>query len=215
MKTIMLIVRPCVIGVYIFICTMSVMVGNTTSTRAFIDDNDVVRHDTAFTQNTITQNIATKALYLELLGSAGLYAFCYDMPVADGVSFRIGLSGLNGNKGGRTISIFMSPILLLHTIGTTHQMEIGAGIVPSIVNGIPGVVSDNASLISGFNLILPVSAYPANERISAFRISSVIGVLGYRYMPFDHGVMWKISLMPVFVDSSLRPYFSLGIGYAW
>ncbi len=192
------------------------MVGNTNSARASTDDNGAIGHDTTFTQNTATHNIATKALYLELLGSAGVYAFCYDTPVTQGINLRVGFSGWYLNQGIRSgqLTLLMAPVMLVHTIGTTHQMEIGVGIVPYYINGMPDTFG-RSSFLGGFSAIPPVSAYPVNERISAFRISNAIGVLGYRYMPSDHGVMWKISLMPVFVDKSLRPYLSIGVGYAW
>ncbi|WP_026952645.1 hypothetical protein [Algoriphagus mannitolivorans] len=171
----------------------------------------------AFSQE---EKLPSQSLFLEL-GGAGLpysfnYDFRFDKTKMDSWGMRIGLGGYST----RNESFFSMPIMVNKLYGQgPHYFEMGMGFTFFAFNEDRysycqnGYYDQNNNFVctsyytSSYSYILDVDGSP-----------SVMGTLnfGYRKVPVDGGVTWRLNLAPIFNNNGFWPlYIGAGLGYAF
>lgn len=159
--------------------------------------------------------IPTRSVYFELGGAGLIYTFNYD--------FRFDKTktegwGMRGGAGGYWINdsgFFSFPLEINRLIGKEkHFFEIGAGVTLMAFRsdytiwecGDSGVCYP-VSQRNRTEIVLPIDGSP-----------NAMGTLnfGYRRIPVEGGISWKLNLTPVFNGNGFWPLFAgVGIGYAF
>lgn len=125
-------------------------------------------------------------VFLELLGSAGVYSINYERMVFNIIDLgmlgiRIGFSLHVGDN----VSLDL-PVMLVMCLGSEHIIELGLGFDPKFN------FADNVQLLTTF-----------------------LSAVGYRFSPLDGGLTYRITFTPFFhpVDAAFFPWFGLSVGY--
>jgi len=173
----------------------------------------------AFAQD---QHLPTRSVFAELGGSGLAYSFNYDFRFdstrMDSWGMRVGVGGYNIDGD----SFYSLPVLVNRLYGKgPHYFEVGAGVTlfgmdedsysycsAGFVDGNGMYVCTN-TVVETFerSFILPVDGSP-----------SLMGTMnfGYRKVPVDGGLTWRVNLTPIFNTNGFWPLFAgIGIGYAF
>ena len=163
------------------------------------------------------EKLPYQSLFLEL-GGAGLpysfnYDFRFDKTKMDSWGMRVGLGGYS-TQGE---SFFSMPFMVNKLYGKApHYFEMGVGFTFFTFSENSycqnGYYNQNGEYVcvsygSDYSFILSVDGSP-----------SAMGTLnfGYRKVPVDGGVTWRINLTPIFNNNGFWPlYVGLGLGYAF
>lgn len=161
-----------------------------------------------------------QSLFLEL-GGAGLpysfnYDFRFDKSKMDTWGMRVGMGGY----ATKNDSFFSLPIMVNKLYGKApHYFEMGFGFTFFAFGQDKysycqnGYYDQNNNYVctsyytESYNYILEVDGSP-----------SVMGTMsfGYRKVPVDGGVTWRINLTPLFNNNGFWPlYAGVGLGYAF
>jgi hypothetical protein len=160
-----------------------------------------------------TKPTYTKNLYLELLGNGGLYSFNYDMRTEKGrrdkwgfrVGYeRIGISGKDTSTGeSSSFKITGVPVALNYLIGKRKGfLELGAGFTYLIFNLNGRTVKPNE--LDNFDF--DTFGFNGAVMIGTFNI-------GYRHVPYDKGVTYRIALTPLVILNFIIPSVGFSVGY--
>ena len=157
-----------------------------------------------FTRTSSAQPAADDrdAVYLELLGSAGLFSINYERQIAEAIRARVGFGNWTSQSffsEGQT-SITSVPFTVSGLRGRgTHRLEFGGGVT---VGTRDRETSPNAS--GGF--------------------VSLTGLIGYRYHRPGRGLLFRAVATPIYgfgkedvayPDKGLFPSFGISLGYAF
>ena len=131
------------------------------------------------------------SIYLELLGSGGIYSINYDRLFTPNIGGRIGFSYLSTEQDFiiPELTMYIFPLSFNYFVGNgSSKLEFGAG-----MTFITGDYDWLGSKGSG-------SVVVANLNI------------GYRYQPVDGGFLFRIGFTPVVTPNGLQPWGELSIG---
>lgn len=146
-----------------------------------------------FAQKTSARN----SIYLELLGSGGIYSFNYDRMFTENISGRIGVMYFPAVPSlfSSVENLFIMPFTLNFLIGeNSHKLELGAGIVYGQAN--VGIT---------FN----------NETETSSAISETF-TIGYRYQQRLGGFLFRIGFTPLFRFGEIfMPWGGISIGFSF
>ncbi|MFM2251129.1 MAG: hypothetical protein RLZZ358_2059 [Bacteroidota bacterium] len=168
------------------------------------------------------QKVPHQSVFAELGGSGLAFSFNYDFRFD---ASRMDSWGMRVGAGGFKIdgdSFYSFPVVVNRLYGKgPHYFEVGAGLTlfgqddetyaycsNSFLdsNGV-NVCIDTVVSDSGQSFILPVDGPP-----------SLMGTMnfGYRKVPVDGGLTWRVNLTPIFNNNGFWPLFAgVGIGYAF
>jgi hypothetical protein len=155
-------------------------------------------------------SVKNKYVYLELLGSAGMYSFNYDFRFnkekINGWGLRAGLEFItiqtfNYSGDGMRYNTILLPFMVNYLVGKKHKfLELGFGAVYVVKWSI------DKQLAPEYEYFIP-----GLDR----RIPNVYGVLsvGYRRQPIKGRIMWGVSLTEMVGNSFAFPTIGLKLGY--
>ncbi len=172
---------------------------------SFAQDQQSVGVPTSRPQATQTQN----AIFIELGGNAVLYSLNYDRLLGQDYGFRVGFgylgvsSGSQNNDGtSASASLLIIPATLNYFLAShsdgkvgSSKFELGAGIVlVDLSANVSGGGIGNAFSKSGFG---------------------GTATIGYRYQPYDGGVLFRIAFTPVFGSVGFLPWAGISFGFTF
>jgi len=135
------------------------------------------------------------SIYLELMGSGGLYSLNYDRMFTPNIGGRIGFSYFSFTSDNfffPSVDMYMFPISLNYFAGEGNsKFEIGSGV--TIVTGTAdwfGVKGSGSAIAGIFNI-------------------------GYRYQQSEGGFLFRIGLTPILSSTGIHPWGGLSIGTAF
>ncbi len=134
---------------------------------------------------------ARNALYIELLGNAGLYSMNYDRTVVTlaerhRIGFRVGLSLVPLDTLGVQFPLVF-PVTLNYLYGRQRRLEIGAGVAPRVVFDKDWSPSVSVHLAT---------------------------TLGFRLQRFDNDFVFRVGFTPLFFDG-VFPWVGVSLGRAF
>lgn len=163
-----------------------------------------------------------QSVFVEVGGSGLTFSFNYDFRFdnsrLDTWGMRVGAGGFNVDGE----SFYSVPVVVNRLYGKgPHYFEVGAGLTlfgqddESFTYCGAGYEDSNGNYIctktnisdTGQWFILPVDRAP-----------SLMGTMnfGYRKVPVDGGLTWRVNLTPIFNNNGFWPLFAgVGIGYAF
>ncbi|SRR5579883_1200911 len=135
---------------------------------------------------------STNAVYAELGGSALYYSFNYDRMVFTTVGYRVGFSLVEAND------------------------QHWAVLLPVFINFLPGIGPQSTSsfeLDAGF-------VYHSSGVSIWYETADNSGVyyslgVGFRYQSADDGILFRITLTPLFFSDQIIPYGAVSFGCAF
>jgi hypothetical protein len=131
------------------------------------------------------------SIYLELLGSGGVYSINYDRLFTPNIGGRIGFSYLSLDKDFiiPEVTMYFFPLSFNYFVGNgSSKLEFGVGM--TFVTGQFdwfGLKGSGSIVIANFNI-------------------------GYRYQPVDGGLLFRIGFNPVVTPNGVKPWGGLSIG---
>jgi hypothetical protein len=134
------------------------------------------------------------SIYLELLGSGGIYSINYDRLFTPNIGGRIGFSYLSFDQDViiPEMTMYFFPLSFNYFVGNgSSKLELGAGM--TIVTGHFdwfGVKGSGSIVIANLNI-------------------------GYRYQPVDDGFVFRIGFIPVVTPKGVQPWGGLSLGSAF
>jgi hypothetical protein len=144
---------------------------------------------------------ARNTLYVELLGSGGVYSLNYERFVSPEVALRVGagyvsVSGADATTS-QSVTLFTLPVTVSYTGWRSggHAFELGAGV-----------------------LYASASAKASGSGTSAFASGSGIGataIAGYRYAPPEGGFNFRAAFTPIAGKGGFQAWFGLMFGYGF
>jgi hypothetical protein len=147
---------------------------------------------------------ARNSVFIELGGNGLLYTLNYDRVVNEIFSIRggIGYLSLDGTttSGGQTragkVSMLGIPLLANYMLGSdNHKLELGAGMTLFWASG----TVSSADMVSSGSGIGAVGT----------------AVLGYRYVPRNGGLTFRIGFTPLFSNRGFLPWGGVSLGYVF
>ncbi|HSI77928.1 MAG TPA: hypothetical protein VK957_18660 [Lunatimonas sp.] len=161
-----------------------------------------------------TSNVSYQAAYFEVGGAGLIYTFNYDFRFdksqMDSWGMKVGAGGYWINDSG----FFSVPLEINKLFGKgPHYFEIGAGVTFMAFksNYYEWTCNDNGCFSTAYpqrtEIVLPINGSP-----------NAMGTMniGYRRIPVDGGISWKINLTPLYNSNGFWPLFAgAGIGYAF
>ena len=130
-------------------------------------------------------------IYLELLGSGGIYSINYDRLFTPNIGGRIGFSYFSFDADNLLLSttIYLFPVSFNYFIGNGNsKLELGAGM--TIITGNYdwlGLKGSGSAVFANFNI-------------------------GYRYQPVDGGFLFRIGFTPWITPQGFKLWSGLSIG---
>ncbi len=164
----------------------------------------------------ISANRYLKAIYGELLGNGGLYSVNFDMRTAkgrrDGWGIRAGFEylGLATDSAGvkqLSVSLLGLPFAVNYLFGKKRGfLELGLGATwlrgKAKARDATTVPSDDET----FNVPLVDIEGKGAIIVGTFNI-------GYRYVPYENGIMFRAMLTPFIVTDKIIPFVGFSLGY--
>jgi hypothetical protein len=140
--------------------------------------------------------LAEHSVFVEGLGSAGLYSLNYDHRFSEDFSLRAGFAiyGGENTSTGAQATIVIVPITANYLAGgENHNFEMGIG---PLFGG--GSVSDTeyGPLATG-------------------GFAGVTSTIGYRYQPSDGGFVFRIGVIPFYSADKFQVWGGLSFGYSF
>jgi hypothetical protein len=159
-------------------------------------------------------NLPTRAAYFEVGGAGLIYTFNYDFRFdknqMDSWGMKVGAGGYWIDDSG----FFSLPLEINKLFGHgPHYFEIGAGVTFMAFksNYTEWTCNENGCFSTYYpqrtEIVLPIHGSP-----------NAMGTLniGYRRIPVDGGISWKVNLTPIYNSNGFWPLFAgAGIGYAF
>lgn len=166
----------------------------------------------AFAQDS--SNAPYQAAYFEVGGAGLIYTFNYDFRFdkskLDSWGMKVGAGGYWINDTG----FFSLPLEVNKLFGNgPHYFEIGAGVTFMAFksNYYELICTESGCFSTNYpdrtEIVLPINGSP-----------NAMGTLniGYRRIPIDGGISWKINLTPLYNSNGFWPLFAgAGIGYVF
>jgi hypothetical protein len=145
---------------------------------------------------------SNNALFVELLGSAGLYSINYERFIGD-FSIRLGgsyfgASGTTTANASASVSLFTMPLTFsyLGIHGGSHHLDLGLGPVLVVASGSNSSTSGAGAAFSGTGV-------------------GGTAIIGYRYAPLQGGFMFRAAFTPIFGTGGFQPWGGLAFGYVF
>lgn len=161
-----------------------------------------------------SSDVSYQAAYFEVGGAGLIYTFNYDFRFdktqMDSWGMKVGAGGYWINDSG----FFSVPLEINKLFGKgPHYFEIGAGVTFMAFKSdyYEWTCNENGCFSTLYpqrtEIVLPINGSP-----------NAMGTMniGYRRIPVDGGISWKINLTPLFNSNGFWPLFAgAGIGYAF
>ncbi len=158
--------------------------------------------------------IPYQAAYFEVGGAGLIYTFNYDFRFdksnLDSWGMKVGAGGFWVDDSG----FFSLPLEINRLFGNgPHYFEIGAGVtLMAFKSNYAEYTCTDTNCFSTFypdrtEIVLPINGSP-----------NAMGTMniGYRRIPIDGGISWKINLTPIYNSNGFWPLFAgVGIGYTF
>jgi hypothetical protein len=135
------------------------------------------------------------SIYLELVGSGGLYSVNYDRMFTDNIGARIGFMYFDSEwlLFFTDVEMFLIPTTLNFLVGSgKHKFELGAGPV----------------------FIFGSVSFFGSDPVSGSGVGWT-GTIGYRYQPNEGGFMWRIGFTPFLAGGEFFPSGGISLGYGF
>lgn len=151
-----------------------------------------------------------KNIFAELLGNGILYSFNFDMRTAkgkrNGWGLRAGIEYLGVATDSAAVSLVGLPFGINYLFGEKRGfLELGLG-ATWLRGKIRARAGQPTPVDETYNI--PLADIDAKGAI-------IVGVfnIGYRYMPYDNGLMFRATLSPVVVTDQVVPFVGFSLGY--
>lgn len=165
------------------------------ATAAHAQDAAAGQPSSSSSRGKAAPEVARNAVYVELLGSAGLYSVNYDRLLSDHVSARVGVMFVGGVdiENGDKAGVLLAPVVASYLVGGgSNQLEAGLGF------GLASAAIDDDEL---------------GEAAGAGFYGT--GVVGFRHQPRDGGFVFRVGLTPLFTADTFVPWFGASFGYSF